>query len=100
MQTTISPASAVSTHGLVGWAVLGSLVVAWDVWAVLTDHETLSGAYSRAMRSRAGRVATTAATAYMITHLQGWPRSLHHLDPLNVAGSQLRRLRPLRLITA
>ena len=91
--STLAPRS--STHGLFGWAAVVSLVAAWDVWAALTDHETLSGAYARAMRRPAGRVATTAATAYLVAHLQGWPRSLHHLDPLNVAGSQLRRIRSL-----
>jgi hypothetical protein len=82
-----------SRHGIFGWVAVGALVASWDAWAALTDHETLSGAYSRALRTPSGRIAATAATAYLVAHLQGWPRSLHHLDPLNIAGSQLRRVR-------
>jgi hypothetical protein len=79
--------------GHVGWVALAGLVAAWDIWAALTGKETLSGAYRRSLGSPAGRVVTTLGTTYLVLHLQGWPRPLSRLDPLNVAGRQLRRLR-------
>jgi hypothetical protein len=79
--------------GHLGWAALGALVAAWDIWAALTGKETLSGAYRRSLGSPLGRAATTLGTTYLVLHLQGWPRPLSRVDPLNVASRQLRRLR-------
>jgi hypothetical protein len=79
--------------GHVGWVALAGVVAAWDIWAALTGRETLSGAYRRSLGSPVGRVATTLGTTYLVLHLQGWPRPLSRLDPLNVAGRHLRRLR-------
>ena len=77
--------------GHLGWAALAGLVAGWDLWAVWTGKETLSGAYRRSLSSPVGRTVTTAATTYLILHLQGWPRSLERVDPLGVAGRRLRR---------
>jgi hypothetical protein len=79
--------------GHVGWAAIAGLVAAWDIWAALTGKETLSGAYRRSLSSPVGRVATTIGTTYLVLHLQGWPRPLSRVDPLNVAGRHLRQLR-------
>ena len=79
-------------HGHLGWAAVGGFVAAWDIWAALTEHETLSGAYARALRSPRSRVITTVATAYLVVHLQGQPKVLKKVDPLNLLGSTIRRL--------
>jgi hypothetical protein len=61
-----------------GWLWLAAFVGAYDAWAGLTQHPTLSAEFRTATRDHP--VPVCLATAYMLAHLFGaMPR---HVDPL------------------
>jgi hypothetical protein len=78
-------------EGVAGWAAVGAVVAAYDLWALRGGHETLSAAYAAASEHPVGRVALLAADAVLLAHLWRWPRSAARFDPLGAAARRLGR---------
>ena len=78
-------------EGAAGWAAVGAVVAAYDLWALRGGHETLSAAYAAASEHPVGRVALLAADAVLLAHLWRWPRSAARFDPLGAAARRLGR---------
>lgn len=72
-----------------GWGLLLVFVVAYDTWALLGKHQTLSAEFLDAVQHPKRRWFVIAAWAYLTAHLFGLlPRKY---DPLIVTGSSLAR---------
>ena len=78
----------VRRDGLLGWGIIGAVVAVWDLWALRTQHTTLSSACYGAAHGRHGAVVV-AGVVYLAAHLLGWPRAFREHDPLYVVGERL-----------
>lgn len=68
------------SHGDMAWLGLVAYVAAYDVYAILSKRDTLSGSYARALSSPRRRWPTLLFAAYVNGHLnQVIPA---RLDPL------------------
>ena len=58
------------SEGNLAWAGIIASVVAYDVWAILRNKETLSGAFDKSLSSRRGTAtATLVLWAGLTVHL-------------------------------
>jgi hypothetical protein len=76
------------SHGVRAWAALFGFVAAYDLWAVLTRHETLSAAFHRGRTGGRGWAVVLGWTYLTLHLLHAIPR---RLDPLAVSAANARR---------
>ena len=70
-----------------GWWWLASFVAVYDLWAALTRHETLSGAFWRAYRDPWRRWTTIGLWAFITAHLFHLVPAKY--DPLRVVAGRV-----------
>lgn len=58
-----------SSPAVLAWGVLGLGVVGYDVWAIKSDHETLSHAFHRAYENPLGRYLCIGGLGALAVHL-------------------------------
>lgn len=75
--------------GGTGWLLLAGYIAAWDYWACTRGHETLSGAYGRAMAHKVGRIPAALITVALVKHLV-LPSWHPELDPFNAIAESWR----------
>lgn len=56
-------------EGSWSWAGLACYVIAYDVWAIKTNRQTLSAAFYKAVANPSGRYGVILAWAYLSGHL-------------------------------
>lgn len=76
--------SSLTTASRVWVCVIGS-ALAWDVFAIRTQKETLSGWCEKHFRT------TAVVGTYLMAHLVGRPRALQSVDPLRWVARKLRQ---------
>lgn len=75
-----------------GWSLVAAYVAAYDTYAFLTNHKTLSTEYREAAHRYP--VTVSLVTAYLLFHLYGaLPRTL---DPLHALGCTAQERRSAR----
>lgn len=76
--------------GSKAWVILVSYVLGYDIWAIRGHHETLSGAFWRALNHPQKRWVVLIAWAITTKHLV-FPQVLAERDPFNVVASVIRK---------
>lgn len=56
---------------MIGWLGLGAYIVAYDTWAILRGHQTLSSAFYEALRHPTRKWYVVLAWAALSAHLYG-----------------------------
>lgn len=57
------------SEGTYAWLGLSAYVVAYDLWAIRTGHQTLSSAFYEAVKHPQRRWLVVASWAYLTAHL-------------------------------
>jgi len=79
-------------EGDVAWIGLLAYVVAYDVYAMATGHETLTSSYYRALSDPRRRWVTITAWGYLTGHLYGViPKRFDLMARVGTVASRLRR---------
>lgn len=82
-----------SKSGTYGWVALAGLVVSYDMWAMLTEHETMTSAFGRALEHPLARWPVLAAWGITTLHLLGrMPRQIDPFHVLSLTTVQVRKL--------
>lgn len=77
--------SSPSRDGWRGWLAVFGVVAAYDVWALRTDHQTLSE------YAHDHPTAALVVPIYLICHFHRWPSRLSGYDPLQLLATRLAR---------
>ena len=79
--------------GTTGWVALAGLVVSYDLWAMLTDRETMTSAFGRALKHPFARWPVLVAWGVTTLHLLGrMPRRYDPFHVLALTTVQVRKL--------
>ena len=76
--------------GTIGWAFLSAYVVAWDLVALFSGHETLTSAFWRGTHHPVSRLPVTVVWLVTTAHLFGVLPA--RMDPISLLGQQIGRI--------
>lgn len=80
-----------SQTSTLGWLGLAGYVLAYDVWAIANNRETLSSGFWRALSCPRKRWLVIGAWGLITKHLVT-PSLLPKADPLNIIGFAVRKV--------